>query len=520
MATTTLNPPPAPSRWLRALGLLAGPVFILAFGAVGGFLSSMGKPQLTAIFLGLVIAALVVASRTAIFWFVVVAGVVVTGVAQLYFPEAKLVRYVVPAASLAFLLHWVTDQFMQRRRTVDEPLPAPVYWAFAFAAIALVSTLANFDDPAVALMGVKSYFQMWVFFLGIVFLHWHKSFDRQLLVGLVLLALLQLPFAAHEYLVLMPRRYAYISEGVIPADVIAGTFGAMAFGGGANSVLAAYQVIVVGFLLAMWKNGVLGTFKMGVLSVMLLAPLVVNQARVSVVYVLLAFGVIFWRDIVRKPGKFFGATFGLAGLVAVLMTAIMLTNPGGALSSWSAVVAKVYEQQTVAMQQHEGRYELSRWSVLTFWAEEHVRANPVLTMLGHGPGASREPDDNAVLDVTDTLAQKKYAGMRIGYTAVSMLLWDTGVVGLICVLGMFASAYFTAVRLARHYRRQGDSFHTAVFEGLQAAIAVVTLSLAHKNYFCSYVPYQAVVYLLLGFVANASLVLARRQVPGHAVRTV
>lgn len=517
---TTLDPLPKPNRWLRALGLLVGPAFILIFGGVGGFLSSMGKPQLSAIFVGLVIAALIVASRTAIFWFVVVAGIVVTGVAQLYYPEAKLIRYVVPASSLAFLLHWVTDQFMQSRRTVDEPLPAPIYWGFAFVAIATVSMLANFDDPAVALMGMKSYFQMWVFFLGLVFLFWRKNFERQLLVGLVLLALLQLPFAAHEYLVLMPRRYAYISEGVIPADVIAGTFGALALGGGANAVLAAYQVIVVGFLLALWKNGVLGTFKMGALSVLLLAPLVVNQARVSVVYVLLVFVVIFWRDIVRKPGKFFGATFGMAGLVAVLMTAIMLTNPGGALSSWSAVVAKVYDQQTVAMQQHEGRYVLSRWSVLTFWADQHVRANPVNTMLGHGPGASREPDDNAVLEVTDTLAQKKYAGLRIGYTGVSMLLWDTGVVGLICVLGMFASTFFTAVRLAKHYRRQGDNFRAALFEGMQGAVAVLTLSLAHKNYFCSYVPYQAVVYLLLGFISNASLVLARRQVRGYEARTV
>jgi hypothetical protein len=339
-------------------------------------------------------------------------------------------------------------------------------------------------------------------------------------VGLLLLALLQLPFAAHEYLVLMPRRYYYVSEGVIPADVIAGTFGAQALGGGANAVLAAYQVIIVGFLLAMWKNGVMGTFRMSVLSVLLLSPLVVNQARVSVLYVLLIFMVIFWRDIVRKPGKFLVASFGMAGLVAVLMTAIMLTHPGGALTSWSDVVKNVYAQQTAMVQQKEGRYELSRWSVLTFWAEQHVRANPVKTLLGHGPGASREPDETTVLEVTDTLAQKKYPGLRIGYTALSALLWDTGVLGVICVLGMFASAFFMAGRLATHYRRQRDGFHTAMFEGLQAAMAVLALSLAHKNFFAIHLPYQAVVYLLIGFIANSSLLLVRRRVPGYEVRSV
>jgi hypothetical protein len=520
MAATTLDEIPVPSRWLRALRVLAVPGLIVTFGLVGGVVSALGKVQFAGIFLGLVLAAMVVTSRRAIFWFVVISAMVVTGAAQLYFPDARLVRYVAPAASLALLLHWVTDQFTQARRTADEPLPTPVIWALAFAAIAIVSTIANFDDPAVALMGMKSYFQMWVFFLGVAFLHWDKSFGRQLWVGLLLLALLQLPFAAHEYLVLVPRRYYYVSEGVVPADVIAGTFGALALGGGANAVLAAYQIIIVGFLLAMWKNGVLGTFKMGVLSVLLLSPLVVNQARVSVLYVLLIFMVIFWRDIVRKPGKFILASAGVAGLVAVLMTAIMLTHPSGELTSWSAVVEKVYAQQTVAVQERDGRYELSRWSVLTFWLQQHVKANPVKTLLGHGPGATREPDDTTVLEVTDTLAQKKYPGLRIGYTGVSALLWDTGVLGLICVLGMFASAFFTAGRLATHYRRRRDAFHTAMFEGLQAAMAVLTLSLAHKNFFVVHLPYQAVVYLLIGFIAHSSLLLVRRQVPGYEARSV
>ena len=96
---------------------------------------------------------------------------------------ARLVRYVAPAASLALLLHWVTDQFMQRRRTADEPLPTPIVWAFAFAAIAIVSTLANFGDPAVALMGMKNYFQMWVFFLGVVFLRWDNVLRPPALEG-------------------------------------------------------------------------------------------------------------------------------------------------------------------------------------------------------------------------------------------------------------------------------------------------------------------------------------------------
>jgi hypothetical protein len=520
MAATTLEELPAPGWWRRALRAVAVPGLIVSLGLFGGVLSGIGNVQLVGIFMGLAVAALAASSRRTIFWLVVISAMVVTGAAQLYFPSARLVRYLAPAVSLALLLHWVMDQFTQRRRTADESLPAPVVWALAFGAIAIVSTLANFGDPAVAAMGMKSYFQMWVFFLSLVFVYWDKSFGRQLWKGLLLVALLQLPFAAHQYLVLMPRRFYYIDQGVIPADVVAGTFGAQALGGGANAVLAAFQIIVVGFLLAMWKNGRASMPRLVLLSALLLSPLLVNQARVSVLYLLLVFVVIFWRDILRRPGKFILASAGVAGLVAVLMTAMMLRHPGGELSSWSALVEKAYEQQTTTIQERDGQVQLSRWDSLTYWAQQHLKANPLRTLLGHGPGATREPDETTVGEVSNTLAQKKYPGMRIGYTGLSALLWETGVLGVVCVLGMFLSAFLTAGRLVTHYRRRRDDFHAALFEGLQAAIAVLALSLAHKNFFVVHLPYQAIVYLLIGFIANASLVLIRQQVPGYAARGV
>ena len=120
--------------------------------------------------------------------------------------------------------------------------------------------------------------------------------------GLLLIALLQLPFAAHQYLCLVPKRIG-LGEGIVPADVVAGTFGATLLGGGANAVLAAFLVIVVGLLLALWKNGVLSAADGQLLSLLLLTPLLVNQAKVAVLYLPLMFVVIFYRDIVRRPGK-------------------------------------------------------------------------------------------------------------------------------------------------------------------------------------------------------------------------
>ena len=484
----------------------------VALGIAGGLVSASGRPEFTAIALGLVLAALVVSSRTALFWFVVIGALVVTGVAQLYLPGSRYLRYVVPLASLGFLLHWLGEALARR----GEPaiLPPHLIWAFGFVAIAIVAALLNPTAPVVALIGFKNYFQMWVFFLALVLLDWHRSLPRHLYVGLLLIGLLQLPFAAHQYLVLSPRLVG-LGEGIVPADVVAGTFGAMQAGGGANAVLAAFQVILAGLLLAMWKRGRLGTFWTVGLSVLLLAPLLVNQAKIAVLYLPLMFLVVFRGDVLRRPGRFLFAAAGLAGLVAALFSALLLTNPGGRLGSWSELVDNVIARQTATVDERAGQYaELSRWTALTFWAQQHARANPVQTLLGHGPGATREPEGGG-LGVTGTLAQRKYGGLRIGYTAVSALLWEVGVIGLVLVLGMFVAGFRAAGRLARYYAGR-DEFQAALFDGLQAAIAVLLLSLAHKDFFVVHLPYQALVYLILGYVGNAWLQVQRAQESARA----
>jgi hypothetical protein len=496
-------------RNLVVLGIVGG------LGLFGGLLSALGRPEVTAIFMGLVLAALLMSSRVAIFWFVVLGALVVTGLAQLYLPGsgARYVRYVIPLASLALLLHWVNDQLLARPHERDDLIPAPVVWALAFAATGIVSVLINLSDPNVAFLGARNYFQMGAFFFGVAFLRWdHDRLDRGLVRALVAIALLQLPFALHQYLYLVPQRIG-LGGGIVPVDVVAGTFGATLFGGGANAVLAAFEIIVVGVLLALWKNGVISLLRMAVPALLILAPLVVNQAKVAVLYVPLVFLVLFRRDFIVKPGKFVVAGVGMAGVFAVLMTALMLTHPTGRLQNWQELVDYVVQRQTASIEERGENYSaLSRWTALTFWAQEHATANPINTLMGHGLGASREQETDD--DRIKTLAERKYPGLGIGYTAVSALLWDMGVVGLVTVLGMFGSAFLMAGWVARHYRNR-DPYRCSLYEGLQAGIAVLALGLAHKDFFVVHIPYQTLTYLLIGYVANAWLQIVRRQGRDH-----
>jgi hypothetical protein len=492
--------------------VVVGTVGTLA--VLGGLLSASGNLAFIAIFVGLILAALVASSRVAIFWLVVTIALVATGLAQLYLPGggARYLRYVAPVASLVLLLHWVNDQLMAHPRNRTDLVPTPVVWALAFAATAIVSVLVNLSDPDIAAMGAKNYFQMGAFFLGVAFLRWdHSTLDRRLVRALILIALLQLPFALHQYLFLVPQRLG-LGGGIIPVDIVAGTFGATLLGGGANAVLAAFQIIVVALVLALWKNGAMSLFRMAALSLLLLTPLLVNQAKIAVLYLPLVFLVLFRRDFIVRPGKFLVAGVGMAGVFAVLMTALMVSHPSGKLQSWSELVDFVVARQTATIAERGDEYgALTRWTTLTFWAEEHATANPVHTLVGHGLGASRQAEDSGLVH---TYAQQKYPGLNIGHTAVAALLWDTGLIGLVTVLGMLGSAFLMAGKLARHYRGR-DAFRCGLYEGLQAAVAVLTLGLAHKDFFVVHIPYQAITYLIVGYVANAWLEMVRRERAGH-----
>ncbi len=82
---------------------------------------------------------------------------------------------------------------------------------------------------------------------------------------------------------LVPRRVG-LANNIVPVDIVAGTFGAILEAGGANAVLAAYQVIIVGCLLALWKNGALSGFTAAILSVLLLSPMLINEAKITALY--------------------------------------------------------------------------------------------------------------------------------------------------------------------------------------------------------------------------------------------
>ena len=101
--------------------------------------------------------------------------------------------------------------------------------------------------------------------------------------GLLLgIAFLQLPFVAQQFVILVPARKGL--PGIVPADIVAGTFGGSAIGGGANSLLALYLLSVIAVLIALWRSGALAG-RRWLLSAagLLMPPLFLNESKASMV---------------------------------------------------------------------------------------------------------------------------------------------------------------------------------------------------------------------------------------------
>lgn len=482
---------------------------------VAGVVSGSSRLSLVAVLAGMIGAAALSLSRKALLWAVALGGLVVTGLTQLYLPEVKFIKFLFPLAALLLFCHGVMTRIVERSAPNPPARSGILFWMCAFLLVAGASMIVNWN-PGVAVLGFKSYFLMWILVFALVLSRFTVQDFDGLLKAMLAIAFLQLPFVLHQYVALVPLR-VNLGPGIIPVDILVGTFGGNALGGGANAVLALFVFAVFACLLGLWKHGALSATKTALLGLPILVPVFFNEAKISVFYLPVIALVLFYADIARKPLRLAAVTGIAAGLFAALMTAMTAFHPGGELRSWSELVDITYRQQIADITELRGQHsELTRWTALTFWAEENIDAHPVNLLIGHGPGASRTSEDGE-WTLTRTLAETRYHdGMRIGYTALSAILWDTGILGLIAILGMLTAAFRTAGRLARAWAPR-DRFRSGVFDGLRAVICLLAISLAHKDFFVLHLPYQTLFLLIMGYLAVAQHQLAREERPKAAV---
>ena len=137
---------------------------------------------------------------------------------------------------------------------------------------------------------------------------------------------------------------------------------------------------------------------------------------------------------------------------------------------------------------------LGRVKSLLFWWEKHALDDPLTLLIGHGLASAVSSSSI----IGEGGAVHRY-GIMLDVTGVSKLLWESGLIGLVVFLLIFAFGFFRARSLKVHPAL--PAWHRAAMVGVEAVMVLMPLSIFYEVTIVSSPPMQFMAMFLLGYVA-------------------
>ena len=471
---------------LNWLPLLTFSLVSLGLAVFFGLLASTANPIFVGVAVALLLGAMLLTKSTWNIWLVLGLGLLVVGVLPIWVEGiASKAVWGVSALALVLMLRAFAQPLTVPGTT--RHTPAFVWLALAFLLYTVLNTLWQPASAYAGFSGFKRYFQV----TGLLFaLAWLPVGEREIARWrkfLVVVALFQLPWAVYELVKLVPIRegFRYAYPGLVPIDVVAGTFGANMHSGGANAEMATFLIVVLAFMLARLRERSLTLGRLLTLAPFILAPLFIGETKVVVVLLPLMFVTLYRRELLARPH------LALAGL---MLGALLTVAAGFAYVEITKKPLDRLVDETLSYNVYEkgyGGYALNRTTALTFWVKQQGLDDPAGALLGHGLGAAQ--------DATGGEIARRYPGYGISLTAASTLLWEQGALGMAMFLAMLAFAWRAAGRLRR--AEAAPPWARADAAAIQVALPLFVFYLAYRTALLEGLPFQIIFWGLLGYLA-------------------
>lgn len=446
----------------------------------------------------LVTAAALLTVPRATVWVAIVGGLAIAGLVELYLPEIQVIRWVFAILSIALAVlstvQWLAH--IRKKPASTKGTAALAAMLLLFVLTVLISIVAGGESPGNAIVGLKNYFQMWGLILALAWLGYKPMEARRFIVFLGLLALVQMPFVLHQFLVLVPMRSGATdaARNIVAVDIVAGTFGGDMRGGGRSSDLAVLAAIAVTLFFAQWKTGYRRLGSAVLLSALAFAPILLNEAKLALVLMPAGLFLLYRQTIVQKPFAWLlGATVLSACMALIIVIYSMLPGASGQQSKSVGDFVSSSIAYNVGARGY-GSAILNRSTVYPFWWREQQRTGDIMqALLGHGPGFSSA----VAIQRGDNAKSARYAGFAIGLTGLSTLLWDTGILGACAFIVMLLMAYRLGGRLREKWR--GTS-HEPFVVAAQIGVVLIGISLLHNDYVVFDVGFQTMLAVFIGYL--------------------
>lgn len=451
---------------------------VITFGA----LAASGNPTLIAAGIGALALAFLFRDPKVSIPIIVLLSLPTGALISMTGPAAAKLPWLVSALTFSLWPLAMCRMLQQKKVPVFVPL------SLALVGYALVSAMAQGNAVAEVVAGSKRYFQGYGVMFALALFNVKKNDVASLKKMLLLIALLQLPFAIYEFLVLVPLRGG-LEAGGEATDVVAGTFGANLVGGSANGEMAAFLLVVFAFLMARWRAKLLTTLRFISLAVLCLAPLVLGETKVVVFLFPVILIILLRKDLMKKPEE--SIPLFIAGAVLCLAFGyVYMTLMGNSVADDSLANTLQYNVGNNGY----GNNILNRSTVLSFWWERHSLENPVQLFFGHGIGSAYLGMNNLI----PGHVALQYPRYGIDLTSASTLLWDTGAVGFFFHLSLYFFAWSAAAKLLA---RIDDPATRADLLSIQAALAIFLIFTFYRDSAVNLLSFEIVIALVFGYLA-------------------
>lgn len=440
-----------------------------------GLVIAAGRPVPIALTIGVIASVALLNALPLVVWAILAGVLLVFGPLAMFVPSLEKVGWLFSLFGFyltgAAILHAAVG-----RQRFAAPLPIFVVYAvllFVFGALSIAYSGGTLFE---GVAGIKRYFQ----YFGLLFVLAIVPFAPRLIVRwwhfLALVAVVQLPFALYQRIVLVPAREGMARVDAI--DIVVGTMEGSLTGGGSSSVMALLLVAALVYLLAMFREGAISVRRFVLLAMVIMAPLPLGEVKLLVVLVPVAITLTYVDLVRRHPLRFvLGVVLGMA-VLATLGWAYLAINatPGQSVSPGGSALKGIIEATIAYNFGSMGYYGtgLNRTSVYPYWLAHHHLYDPVSLLFGHGLGSSYEAPLGGAMG---HMAQG-HPWMHIGLTAVSSILWDLGALGLFLVFALYLSAARCASGLLQ---RAHPGFDRAFCRTLYVTIAMLFVMLFYSD---------------------------------------
>ncbi len=357
---------------------------------------------------------------------------------------------------------------------------------FMFIVFSIISgILINQTDPAVIVLGVRTYLKYVPFFLlPLVYSFSDKQIKAQLYL-LLTLGLMQLPIALYQRLV--------ISQGLTTGDHVRGTLPT-------SSYLSIFLICSIVILLAFRMNKRISLRATVILGILLLIPTTINETKGTLVLLPVALFslVLFAPSMKGKIKHIISYTMVLAVFLAVFIPVydhFFMPRYGKSISRLftdSNEVAKLVAPSRLGVtEKRVGRGD----KLMTPFVEIK---DPYTFLFGLSIG-----------NISDSFFGREFNGEyfeeydHLNNLAFLLMMYELGIVGTILCLSIWVKVFLDARALSKN-----GGFVGTFALGWMSVLAILFFSLGYKNIVMA----QAVSYIFwfyCGYIASKSFTLRR-----------